>query len=80
MMSAMLSFPESPLLVKISFKQPPQIADQRQRFGRLRRAPSMLPCITVILWSAGASPAVHPASPLALHGWGLAFRSRAGPG
>ena len=61
-------------------QQPPQIADQRQRFGRLGRASAMLPSIAIAQGCAGASPAVHPAPFPPLHGWRLAFRTGAGPG
>jgi len=37
------------------------------------------PSVLIASRCAGISPAVHPAPPLALHGWGLALRTRAGP-
>ena len=61
-------------------QQPPQVADQRQRLGRLGRAPARLPCIAIADGCTGASPAVHPAPFPPVDGRRLALLFCAGPG
>lgn len=64
-----------------------QIADHpakrphpRHGLARRRRSRAMLPCIAVAFRCPAALAPVHPASRLALHGWGAARLARSGPG
>lgn len=63
-----------------SLQQPGNLSQVSRGGLGLGRKAAMLTGIAVADRCARVIAAVHPASPLPLHGWGLAFRSQAGLG